>query len=43
MQALFYTAATAMTPQEINDQVITNNNANLRTTGYKSKPPHSRT
>ena len=34
MRAL-YTAATGMAAQELNVQVISNNIANLRTTGYK--------
>src|SRR6202162_4777272 len=34
MQAL-HTAATGMQAQELNVQVITNNIANMRTTGYK--------
>src|SRR6266702_2025352 len=36
MQAL-YTAATGMAAQELNVQVISNNIANLRTTGYKKQ------
>ena len=34
MRAL-YTAATGMAAQELNVQVISNNIANMRTTGYK--------
>src|SRR3981189_1934744 len=36
MRAL-YTAATGMAAQELNVQVISNNIANLRTTGYKKQ------
>src|ERR1700743_2859369 len=36
MQAL-HTAATGMAAQELNVQVISNNIANLRTTGYKKQ------
>src|ERR1700755_1499989 len=36
MQAL-HTAATGMAAQELNVQVISNNNANLRPTGYKKQ------
>ena len=36
MRAL-YTAATGMTAQELNVQVISNNIANLRTTGFKKQ------
>ncbi|MFZ4531944.1 MAG: flagellar basal-body rod protein FlgG [Alsobacter sp.] len=38
MRAL-YTAATGMAAQELNVQVISNNIANLRTTGYKRQRP----
>ena len=36
MRAL-YTAATGMAAQELNVQVISNNIANMRTTGYKKQ------
>jgi flagellar basal-body rod protein FlgG len=36
MRAL-YTAATGMAAQELNVQVISNNIANLRTTGFKKR------
>ncbi|MHB8271628.1 flagellar basal body protein, partial [Bradyrhizobium sp.] len=36
MRAL-HTAATGMAAQELNVQVISNNIANLRTTGYKKQ------
>ena len=39
MRAL-YAAATGMAAQELNVQVISNNIANLRTTGYKRQQPH---
>ena len=39
MRAL-YTAATGMAAQELNVQVISNNIANLRTTGYKRQQAH---
>ncbi|HYF55259.1 MAG TPA: flagellar basal-body rod protein FlgG [Salinarimonas sp.] len=39
MRAL-HTAATGMMAQELNVQVISNNIANLRTTGYKRQQPH---
>jgi hypothetical protein len=39
MRAL-YTAATGMMAQELNVQVISNNIANLRTTGYKRQQTH---
>jgi len=39
MRAL-YTAATGMMAQELNVQVISNNIANLRTTGYKRQQAH---
>ncbi|SFG64542.1 flagellar basal-body rod protein FlgG [Methylobacterium gossipiicola] len=39
MRAL-YAAATGMAAQELNVQVISNNIANLRTTGYKRQAPH---
>ena len=39
MRAL-YSAATGMAAQELNVQVISNNIANLRTTGYKRQQPH---
>ncbi len=39
MRAL-YTAATGMMAQELNVQVISNNIANLRTTGYKKQQAH---
>ena len=39
MRAL-YTAATGMAAQELNVQVISNNIANLRTTGYKRQRAH---
>src|SRR5215217_7496210 len=39
MRAL-HTAATGMMAQELNVQVISNNIANLRTTGYKRQQTH---
>ena len=39
MRAL-HTAATGMTAQELNVQVISNNIANMRTTGYKRQQAH---
>ena len=39
MRAL-YSAATGMAAQELNVQVISNNIANLRTTGYKRQQVH---
>ena len=39
MRAL-HTAATGMMAQELNVQVISNNIANLRTTGYKRQQAH---
>ncbi len=39
MRAL-YAAATGMAAQELNVQVISNNIANLRTTGYKRQQAH---
>ena len=38
MRAL-HTAATGMMAQELNVQVISNNIANMRTTGYKLQSP----
>ena len=42
MRAL-HTAATGMMAQELNVQVISNNIANMRTTGYKRQRGNSRT
>ena len=39
MRAL-HTAATGMMAQELNVQVISNNIANMRTTGYKRQQAH---
>ncbi len=40
MRALYSAAATGMAAQELNVQVISNNIANLRTTGYKRQQVH---
>ena len=42
MRAL-YIASTGMAAQERNVEVISNNIANMRTTGYKKQRPNSRT